>query len=148
MFNIAIIDTNKSSIAQIFSDFSLNHEFWRCYLFDSSRLLFISRPVSLGRPGSLQPSLGQKPWSTLRPSAFTEGRSAQPGPLMPTGSPPTARPSPLPVKAPPPLPPLLSPLSPIDRGWDQQWEDRRYVSTVWITRWLLPWFPAAITSFV
>lgn len=94
----------------------------------------VSRPVSLGRRGSLQPSLGPKPWSTLRPSVFIEGLLARLGPSMPTGSPLTARPSPLPVKAPPPLPPLPNSPSPIGRGSDQQGEDRRYVSTVWITR--------------
>lgn len=94
----------------------------------------LSRPVSLGHPGSLQPFLGQKPWSTLKPNVFTEGLLARLGPLMPTGSPLTAQPSPLPVKAPPPLPPLLNLPSPIERGSDQQGEDRSYVSNVWITR--------------
>lgn len=95
----------------------------------------VSRPVSLGHPGSLQPSLGQKPWSTLRPSVFSEGLLARLAPLMPTDCPLTARPSPLPAKALPLPLPLLNSLSPIDRGSDQQQgEDRRYVSTVWITR--------------
>ena len=83
-------------------------------------VIIVSRPVSLGRPGSLQLSLGQKPWSTLRHSVFTEGRSARLGPSTPTGSPPTALPSPLPVKAPPPPLPLLSPPSHTDRGSAQQ----------------------------
>lgn len=80
----------------------------------------VSRPVSLGPPGFLQSSLGQKPWSILRPSVFTEGRLAQLQPSMPTGSPLTARPSPLRVKALPPLPLLLNPPSPIDQRSDQQ----------------------------
>ena len=106
-----------------------------------------SRPANLARPASLQPSLELKPWSTLRPSEFTEGLLGQPGPLMPTGSPLTAQPSPPPVKAPPPHPLPLNPLS-VDRGLDQQEEDRSYASSVWITRLSLPWFPVAITSSV
>lgn len=106
------------------------------------------RPVSRGRPAFPQPSLGQTPWSTLRPSVFTGGLLVRQGHSTLTCSPPTARPSLHPVIAPPPLPPPLSPPSLIDPDLDQQGECKRYVSTVWIARWSLPWFPVAITSSV
>lgn len=99
-------------------------QFWHACFYDDGCLMTVvtdvSRPVSLGPPGSLQSSVGQKPWSTLRPSAFSAGRLAQLRSSMPTGSPLTARPSPLPVKALPPLPHLLNPPSSIDLGLDQQ----------------------------
>lgn len=108
----------------------------------------VSRPVSLGPPGFLQSSLGQKPWSTLRPSVFTVVHLVQSRYSMPTGSLLTAPPSPLPVKALPPLPLLLSRTSPIEEVWCQLWEARRYASSAWITRWSQPWFHVAITSSV
>lgn len=94
-------------------------------------LIDISRPVYQGHPDFLQPSLGQRLWSTPRPSESTGGHLAWLQAWTPTGSPRTARPFPLPVKA---LPPLLLLLNPTDQGSAPPPEARRYVSTVWRTR--------------